>query len=78
MISTTSQCPSQTRRKFCACTETSTDIAIPRFGNFIGEDVESEEASEVGAEARDYAYDDEEPEQDHGVTGQELMEIDGM
>lgn len=50
--------------------------ALYRFGNFIGEEAESEEASEAGAEAGDYIYDDE-PEEATGVTGQELMEIDG-
>lgn len=48
-----------------------------RFGNFIGEEAESEVASEVGVDAGDYVYDDE-PEEADGVTGQELMEIDGM
>jgi hypothetical protein len=48
-----------------------------RFGNFIGEDVESEEASDAGVEAADYVY-DEEPEETGGVTGQELMELDGL
>jgi 116 kDa U5 small nuclear ribonucleoprotein component len=45
-----------------------------RFGNFIGEDVESEEASEAGVDAGDYVYDDD---RDRSVTGQELMELDG-
>ena len=48
-----------------------------RFGNFIGEEVGSEEASEAGVDTRDYAYDDDEPDQRASVTGQELMEIDG-
>lgn len=47
-----------------------------RFGNFIGEEAGSEEASEAGVDAGDYVYDDE-PEEAEGVTGQELMEIDG-
>jgi U5 small nuclear ribonucleoprotein component len=31
----------------------------------------------VGVEAGDYVYDDE-PDEAPGVTGQELMELDGM
>jgi hypothetical protein len=48
-----------------------------RFGNFIGEEVESEEGSEVGVDADAYVYDDEADDAAPGVTGQELMEIDG-
>ncbi|KAJ3471673.1 hypothetical protein MRS44_001772 [Fusarium solani] len=53
------------------------DDLYDEFGNFIGEEAGSEEASEAGVEASDYVYDDE-PEEAPGVTGQELMEIDGM
>jgi U5 small nuclear ribonucleoprotein component len=52
------------------------DDLYDEFGNFIGEEVESEEGSEVGVEAGDYVYDDE-PDEAPGVTGQELMELDG-
>ncbi|KAM5355193.1 hypothetical protein ACJ41O_001839 [Fusarium nematophilum] len=51
------------------------DDLYDEFGNFIGEEAESEEGSEAGVEAGDYVYDDE-PEEAPGVTGQELMEID--
>ncbi|KID93668.1 Ribosomal protein S5 domain 2-type fold, subgroup, partial [Metarhizium majus ARSEF 297] len=55
------------------------DDLYDEFGNFIGEEAESEDASEAGveagAEAGDYVYDDE-PEETGGVTGTELMEID--
>ncbi|RGP66959.1 elongation factor 2 [Fusarium sporotrichioides] len=51
------------------------DDLYDEFGNFIGEEVESEEGSEVGVEAGDYVYDDE-PDEAPGVTGQELMELD--
>lgn len=47
-----------------------------RFGNFIGEAEDSEEESHNGVDAGAYVYDDE-PEEAPGVTGQELMEIDG-
>ncbi|KAJ4015216.1 hypothetical protein NW752_006668 [Fusarium irregulare] len=50
------------------------DDLYDEFGNFIGEEAESEEGSEVGVEANDYVYDDE-PEAP-SVTGQELMELD--
>ncbi|RFN50522.1 elongation factor 2 [Fusarium flagelliforme] len=50
------------------------DDLYDEFGNFIGEEAESEEGSEVGVEASDYVYDDE-PEAP-SVTGQELMELD--
>jgi len=49
------------------------DDLYDEFGNFIGEDVESEEASEAGVDAGDYVYDDD---RDRSVTGQELMELD--
>ncbi|POR34980.1 Pre-mRNA-splicing factor cwf10 [Tolypocladium paradoxum] len=53
------------------------DDLYDEFGNFIGEEAASEEASEAGVDASDYVYDDE-SEQVHGqgVTGDELMEID--
>ncbi|TQN71723.1 Pre-mRNA-splicing factor cwf10 [Colletotrichum shisoi] len=50
------------------------DDLYDEFGNFIGEDVGSEEASERGAEG-DYVYGDDASEAP-GATGQELMEID--
>ncbi|KAI3532172.1 elongation factor Tu GTP binding domain-containing protein [Colletotrichum abscissum] len=52
------------------------DDLYDEFGNFIGEDVGSEEASERGAEG-DYVYGDDASEAP-APTGQELMEIDGM
>ncbi|UZP46172.1 hypothetical protein NXS19_013984 [Fusarium pseudograminearum] len=51
------------------------DDLYDEFGNFIGEEVESEEGSEVGVEAGDYVYDDE-PDEAPSVTGQELMQLD--
>ncbi|OHE92697.1 elongation factor Tu GTP binding domain-containing protein [Colletotrichum orchidophilum] len=51
------------------------DDLYDEFGNFIGEDVGSEEASERGAEG-DYVYGDDASEAP-APTGQELMEIDG-
>ncbi|CAI6090378.1 unnamed protein product [Clonostachys chloroleuca] len=53
------------------------DDLYDEFGNFIGEEVESEEGSEVGVDADAYVYDDEADDAAPGVTGQELMEIDG-
>ncbi|KAK6214789.1 U5 small nuclear ribonucleoprotein component [Colletotrichum tabaci] len=50
------------------------DDLYDEFGNFIGEDVGSEEASERGAEG-DYVYGDDASEAPE-ATGQELMEID--
>jgi len=50
---------------------------VLRFGNFIGEAEESEEDSQHGVDAGDYVYDDD-PEEAPDVTGQELMEIDGL
>jgi U5 small nuclear ribonucleoprotein component len=50
---------------------------VRRFGNFIGEEVESDEASEAGVDAGDYVYDDAASEGAAGAQGQELMEIDG-
>ncbi|KAK1690345.1 elongation factor Tu GTP binding domain-containing protein [Colletotrichum godetiae] len=50
------------------------DDLYDEFGNFIGEDVGSEEASERGAEG-DYVYGDDASEAP-APTGQELMEID--
>lgn len=55
-----------------------TELISSRFGNFIGDDVESDEASETGVDATDYAFDDEPEHSASRVTGQELMEIDGM
>ncbi|KAF9768159.1 hypothetical protein IL306_014572 [Fusarium sp. DS 682] len=52
------------------------DDLYDEFGNFIGEEAESEEGSEVGVAADDYTYDDE-ADDAPGTTGQELMEIDG-
>ncbi|KAF4124905.1 116 kDa U5 small nuclear ribonucleoprotein component [Geosmithia morbida] len=52
------------------------DDLYDEFGNFIGEEVESEEASEAGVDANDYVYDDDASEAAGGVTGQELMEVD--
>ncbi|KAJ0321239.1 hypothetical protein COL5a_009295 [Colletotrichum fioriniae] len=51
------------------------DDLYDEFGNFIGEDVGSEEASERGVEG-DYVYGDDASEAP-APTGQELMEIDG-
>ncbi|OLN82861.1 Pre-mRNA-splicing factor cwf10 [Colletotrichum chlorophyti] len=50
------------------------DDLYDEFGNFIGEDVGSEEASERGADG-DYVYGDDASEAP-APTGQELMEID--
>ncbi|KAJ3949469.1 uncharacterized protein N0V96_000587 [Colletotrichum fioriniae] len=50
------------------------DDLYDEFGNFIGEDVGSEEASERGVEG-DYVYGDDASEAP-APTGQELMEID--
>jgi U5 small nuclear ribonucleoprotein component len=49
------------------------DDLYDEFGNFIGEEVESDESSEKGADAADYVYDDE-PEE---APAQEDMDIDG-
>ncbi|KAJ0336817.1 hypothetical protein COL922a_007506 [Colletotrichum nupharicola] len=51
------------------------DDLYDEFGNFIGEDVGSEEASERGVDA-DYYGDD--ASEAPAPTGQELMEIDGI
>lgn len=52
------------------------DDLYDEFGNFIGEEVESEQGSDHGdVDARNYVYDDE-PEEEHQATGQELMELD--
>lgn len=50
-----------------------------RFGNFIGEEAETEAASDAGVDAGDYAFDDEDGE-DGADTGihDELMEVDGQ
>jgi hypothetical protein len=59
-------------------------IGLYRFGNYIGEGGESdEEVSQVSGaakEADEYVFDQDEEgdDADHqGVTGQELMEVDG-
>ncbi|KAG9245729.1 116 kda u5 small nuclear ribonucleoprotein-like protein component [Calycina marina] len=51
------------------------DDLYDEFGNFIGEAEESEDESQNGIDAGTYVYDDE-PEDAHEATGQELMEID--
>ncbi|ROT42335.1 U5 small nuclear ribonucleo protein component [Sodiomyces alkalinus F11] len=51
------------------------DDLYDEFGNFIGEEAGSEEASERGIDAGDYVYGDEASEAP-GTTGQELMEVD--
>lgn len=51
------------------------DDLYDEFGNFIGEEVESEAASEAGVDAGDYVYDNESIHPG-GVTGEELMEVD--
>jgi len=52
---------------------------VPRFGNFIGEEVDeaSEVESERGIDVGNYAYDEDYPEEAPEGAGQELMEIDG-
>lgn len=45
----------------------------PRFGNFIGEEVESEESGRED-EAAKYVYDDDE---EASAAGQEVMDLDG-
>lgn len=64
-------------RRVCSVPSPANLSSPYRFGNFIGEEAESEEASEAGVDAGDYAYDDEPDEPAH-ATGQELMEIDGQ
>ncbi|EEY17627.1 116 kDa U5 small nuclear ribonucleoprotein component [Verticillium alfalfae VaMs.102] len=51
------------------------DDLYDEFGNFIGEEAGSEEASEHGANASDYVYGDDASEAPV-PTGQELMELD--
>lgn len=51
------------------------DDLYDEFGNFIGEDVASEEASEAGVEADNYVYHDEAGDIG-GAPPEELMEID--
>lgn len=46
----------------------------PRFGNFIGEEVESEEESGREDEAAKYVYDEDE---EASAAGQEVMDLDG-
>jgi U5 small nuclear ribonucleoprotein component len=53
------------------------DDLYDEFGNFIGEDAEaSEEESQHGVEAGNLAYDEDYPEEEAEVAGQELMEVD--
>lgn len=51
------------------------NLFCDRFGNFIGEEVESDAGSDAGVAAGDYVYDDE-PQDDHLVE-EEHMELDG-
>jgi U5 small nuclear ribonucleoprotein component len=53
------------------------DDLYDEFGNFIGEAEESEEESQNGVDAGAYVYDDY-AEGAPEVTGQELMELDGL
>ncbi|KAK3187208.1 hypothetical protein K4F52_004112 [Lecanicillium sp. MT-2017a] len=50
------------------------DDLYDEFGNFIGEEVESDAGSDAGVAAGDYVYDDE-PQDDH-LGGEEHMELD--
>lgn len=50
----------------------------PRFGNFIGEPVESDEESQHGANGHDTYVFDNESDEDGAPNDQQLMEIDGM
>ncbi|KAL6859913.1 hypothetical protein ACO1O0_003937 [Amphichorda felina] len=52
------------------------DDLYDEFGNFIGEEAESEDVSEAGVNADDYVYDDDVSEVADRATGQEHMEID--
>ncbi|CZS95250.1 probable ribosomal elongation factor EF-2 [Rhynchosporium graminicola] len=52
------------------------DDLYDEFGNFIGEAEESEDDSQHGVDAGAYVYDEEYPEEEPEVTGQELMEVD--
>jgi 116 kDa U5 small nuclear ribonucleoprotein component len=54
------------------------DDLYDEFGNFIGDVEASEEESEHGIDAGNYAYDDEFPEAASEHAGQELMEVDGQ
>ncbi|PKS12786.1 hypothetical protein jhhlp_000997 [Lomentospora prolificans] len=49
------------------------DDLYDEFGNFIGEEVESEEGSERGNDAAKYAYDED---NESAAAGQEVMELD--
>ncbi|KOS21496.1 Pre-mRNA-splicing factor cwf10 [Escovopsis weberi] len=51
------------------------DDLYDEFGNFIGEEAESEAASDAGNQAGDYVYDDE-PEDAASAAGHELMDMD--
>jgi 116 kDa U5 small nuclear ribonucleoprotein component len=50
------------------------DDLYDEFGNFIGEEVESEDGSEKGADAADYVYDDE-PEDAGAQEGMDMDEV---
>ncbi|PVH76412.1 116 kda u5 small nuclear ribonucleo protein-like protein component [Cadophora sp. DSE1049] len=52
------------------------DDLYDEFGNFIGEAEESEDDSQHGVDAGAYVYDEDYPEEEPEVTGQELMEVD--
>ncbi|KAL2063432.1 hypothetical protein VTL71DRAFT_5237 [Oculimacula yallundae] len=52
------------------------DDLYDEFGNFIGEAEESEDESQHGVDAGAYVYDEDYPEEEPEVTGQELMEVD--
>jgi U5 small nuclear ribonucleoprotein component len=56
------------------------DDLYDEFGNFIGDETAeaSEEESQRGVGAGNYAYDDDYPEEAPEATGQELMDIDGV
>ncbi|KAG6049181.1 hypothetical protein E4U17_006908 [Claviceps sp. LM77 group G4] len=51
------------------------DDLYDEFGNFIGEEVESEAASEVGVDAGDYVYDNE-PSGAEGFSVEDPMDLD--
>lgn len=54
------------------------DDLYDEFGNFIGEEAEaSEEESEHGVDAGNYAYDEFPEEEPVEGAGMELMEVDG-
>ncbi len=53
-------------------------LTCNRFGNFIGEVEESEDDSQHGVDTGAYMYDEYPEEEAPEVTGQELMEVDGL